>query len=189
LESASITGRLLVFYGDLAQAELAAKGAIYVSERDRKILQLLEKGQPAGIITVNPTLHERWRLIEDFDLNIPSVTVTAYSGLQLLKNAGALLQMKIVARRSPSHTANVIGRLEGELREKIIFCAHYDTKVDTPGAYDNAAGAGVLLSLAQILPQKKRRHTLEWVAFTGEEGYGLGDMEYARRTGNGFEIK
>jgi aminopeptidase YwaD len=135
-------------------------------------------------------LHARWRLIEDFDLDIPSVTVSAHSGLKLLKDPGATVQMKIVARRSSSHTANVIGRLPGELPERIVFCAHYDSKVDTPGAYDNAAGVGVLLTLAEILSQTKPRHTLEWVAFTGEEGAGLGDMEYARRverSGDGFD--
>jgi aminopeptidase YwaD len=65
--------------------------------------------------------------------------------------------------------------------------------VDTPGAYDNAAGVGVLLTLAEVLPRTKHRHTLEWVAFTGEEGAGLGDMEYAQRAretrqaGRGFD--
>jgi aminopeptidase YwaD len=190
LELASITGKIPVFYGDLAQIELATKGGIYVSDRDRRIIELLEERKPAGIVTVNPTLHARWRLIEDFDLDIPSVTVSARSGLNLLKNPGATVRMKIVSRRSPSHTSNVIGRLPGELRERIVFCAHYDSKVDTPGAYDNAAGVGCLLTLAEALSQKKHRHTLEWVAFTGEEGAGLGDMEYAqqaRRTGNGFD--
>jgi len=105
LESALIPGRILVFYGDLAQTELAAKGAIYVAERDRRIVQLLEDRGPAGIITINPTLHEHWRLIEDFDLDIPSVTVSAHSGLKLLKNPGAIVQIKIAARRSPSHSA------------------------------------------------------------------------------------
>ena len=187
LASASVTGRILVFYGDMAQTELATKGGIYVSERDRRIIEFLEEGKPAGIITINPTLHARWRLIEDFDLDIPSVTVTAHSGLKLLKNPGATVQMKIAVRRSPSHTANVVGRLGGEVPERIVFCAHYDSKVDTPGAYDNAAGVGVLLTLAEVLSQRKHRHTLEWIAFTGEEGAGLGDMEYARRTGDGFD--
>jgi aminopeptidase YwaD len=187
LESALMTGKILVFYGDMAQTELATKGGIYVSERDRRILQLLDERKPAGIITINPTLHARWRLIEDFDLEVPSVTVTAHSGLKLLKNPGAIVQLKIAARRSLSHTANVIGRVKGELPERIVFCAHYDSKVDTPGAYDNAAGVGVLLTLAEVLSQRKHRHTLEWIAFTGEEGAGLGDMEYARRMGNGFD--
>jgi aminopeptidase YwaD len=190
LENAEFTGKVLVFYGDLAQGELATKGGIYVSPRDGRILQLLEERQPAGIITVNPTLHARWRLIEDFDLDIPSVTVSAHSGLKLLKNPGATMLMKIVARRSPSHTSNVIGRLPGEIPQRIVLCAHYDSKIDTPGAYDNAAGVGVLLTLAQTLSERTHRHTLECVAFTGEEGAGLGDMEYARgarRAGYGFD--
>ena len=190
LEAAAISDRIPIFYGDLAQGELATKGGIYISDRDRRILQLLEERRPAGIITINPTLHARWRLIEDFDLDIPSVTVSAHSGLKLLKSPGAMVTMKITTHRSPSHTENVIGRLQGEIAERIVFCAHYDTKVDTPGAYDNAAGVGVLLTLAELLSGRKHRHTLEWVAFTGEEGAGLGDMEYARgarRAGHGFD--
>ena len=190
LELASINGKLLIFYGDMAQTELATKGGIYVSDRDRRIIQLLEERRPAGIITVNPTLHARWRLIEDFDLDIPSVTVSAHSGLRLLKQPGATVHMSISARRSPSHTVNVIGRLRGELPERLVFCAHYDSKVDTPGAYDNAAGVGVLLTLVKHLSRRKHRHSLEWVAFTAEEGAGLGDMEYARnarQAGNGFD--
>ena len=149
-------------------------------QRDGKSSNSWRKDDPAGIITINPTLHARWRLIEDFDLDIPSVTVSAHSGLKLLKNQGATVEMKIVTRRSPSHTSNVVGRLPGEIPQRIVLCAHYDSKIDTPGAYDNAAGVGVLLSLAQTLSQRKHRHTLECVAFTGEEGAGLGDMEYAR---------
>jgi Iap family predicted aminopeptidase len=187
LELASITGKIVIFYGDMAQGELATKGGIYVSDRDRRIIQLLEERKPAGIITVNPTSHAHWRLIEDYDLDISSVTVSARSGLKLLKNLGATVHMKIATRRSPSHTANVVARLEGEIPERIAFCAHYDSKVDTPGAYDNAAGVGCLLALAEILSQKKHRHTLEWIAFTGEEGAGLGDMEYARQIQNRFD--
>lgn len=190
LEAAQFPGKILVFYGDLAQGELATKGGIYISERDGRILQLLDEKRPAGIITINPTLHARWRLIEDYDLDIPSVTVSAHSGLKILKSPGAVVRMKIAVRRSPSHTSNVIARLPGEIPERIVFCAHYDSKIDTPGAYDNAAGVGVLLTLAQTLSQKKHRHTLEWVAFTGEEGAGLGDMEYAQgahRVGYGFD--
>ncbi|RPI33876.1 MAG: M28 family peptidase [Chloroflexota bacterium] len=190
LEQASISGRIPVFYGSLAQSEIAAKGAIYVSERDRRIVQLLEERHPSGLITVNPTLHGRWRLVEDFDLDLPSVTVSARSGLELLKRPGESVHMKIITRRLASKSANVIARLAGDSPEKIVLCAHYDTKVDTPGAYDNAAGVAALLTLVSCLAgpgHPPYRHTLEWVAFSGEEIYGLGDMEYARRTGNGFD--
>ncbi|HEX5810085.1 MAG TPA: hypothetical protein VFY25_15560, partial [Anaerolineales bacterium] len=132
LESASIAGCIPVLYGDLAQTELATKGGIYVSDRDRRIIQLLERGRPAGIVTINPTLHARWRLIEDFDLDIPSVTVSARSGLRLLKNPGTMVHINIDSRRSESHTSNVVGRRKGETSERIVFCAHYDSKVGTP---------------------------------------------------------
>jgi Zn-dependent M28 family amino/carboxypeptidase len=188
LENAEIEGSIPVFYGALAQSEIAAKGAIYVSERDRRIIQLLETRGAVGAITINPTLHARWRLLEDFDLNLPSVTVSASSGLELLKKNGDLVRMCVVAHRLPSRSANVIGRLAGELTEKIVICAHYDAKVDTPGAYDNAGGVAAILSLAgslkDYLPQP--RHTIEFVAFSGEEIYGLGDMTYAGKIDHDF---
>ncbi len=186
LESAAIRGCVLIFYGDLAQSELAAERAIYVPPRDRRILDLLKQEKPAAIITVNPTLHERWRLVEDFDLDIPSATVTAHSGLRLLRKPGAMIHLCISATRSPSHSANLIATQKGATAHRIVLCAHYDTKVDTPGAYDNAAGVGVLLASAQALSRRRHRHTIEWIAFSGEEGYGLGDMEYARRCGGAF---
>lgn len=43
LEAASITGRILVFYGDMAQTELATKGGIYVSDRDRRFFNFWKK--------------------------------------------------------------------------------------------------------------------------------------------------
>jgi aminopeptidase YwaD len=189
-DAASITGKILVFYGDMAQTELATKGCIYVSDRDRRILRLLDERRPAGIITINPSLHARWRLIEDFDLDIPSATVSALSGLKLLKSPGSVVEMKIATRRTPSHTDNVVARLPGDIPQWIVFCAHYDSKVDTTGAYDNAAGVGVLLILAELLSKSSHWHTLEWIAFTGGGGAGLVDMESARqsqRNGNGFD--
>lgn len=194
LEAAEITAHIPIFYGELAQHELAAQGAIYVSERDRRIIQLLEERQPAGLITINPSLHGRWRLIEDFDLNIPSVTVTASSGLKLVQAAGETVRMKIASRRTPSQSSNVIGRLPGERPERIVLCAHYDTKVDTVGAYDNATGVAALLTLAELLSSSSittttttHNYTLEFVAFSGEEMYGLGDMTYAKEVGDGFK--
>lgn len=191
LEAADITARIPIFYGELAQHELAAKGAIYVSERDRRIIELLEERQPAALITINPSLHGRWRLIEDFDLNIPSVTVTASSGLKLLQAAGETVRMKIASRRTPGQSSNVLGRLPGKRPERIVLCAHYDTKVDTVGAYDNATGVAALLTLAELLSSSPttitHNYTLEFVAFSGEEMYGLGDMTYAKEVGDGFK--
>lgn len=186
LEEASLGGRIPIFYGELAQHELAAKGAIYVPPRDRRIIDILEHGHPPALLTINPTLLGTWRLVEDFDLDIPSATVSGSTGLTLLENAGQEIHLRIQTRRNASSSANVIGRLEGASSARIVLCAHYDTKVDTPGAYDNAAGVAVVLTVARLLAAQPPRHSLEIVAFSGEEMYGLGDMTYAKMVGDDF---
>lgn len=54
-----------------------------------------------------------------------------------------------------------------------MLCAHYDTKEDTPGAWDNASGVAVLLSLAERFAGMPHDSwpELEFTAFTQEEYY------------------
>jgi aminopeptidase YwaD len=71
-----------------------------------------------------------------------------------------------------------VGRKAGDRPERIVLCAHFDTKLETPGAWDNASGVAVLLASAQTLAKKELAIGVEWVAFNGEEMGGLGDVEY-----------
>jgi aminopeptidase YwaD len=64
---------------------------------------------------------------------------------------------------------------------RLVLCAHFDTKINTPGATDNAAGAAMLLSLAETLP-RDLPFGLEFIAFNGEEYLPIGDDEYIRRS-------
>jgi Zn-dependent M28 family amino/carboxypeptidase len=75
----------------------------------------------------------------------------------------------------------VVARKAGVHPHKIVLCAHYDTKVDTPGASDNGGGVAVLLALAERLSRAELSCGLEFVAFTGEEYLPIGDDEYLRR--------
>ena len=59
--------------------------------------------------------------------------------------------------------------------------AHFDTKIATPGALDNAAGVSALLGLAETLGRAELACGLEFVAFNGEEYLPIGDDEYLRR--------
>ena len=74
---------------------------------------------------------------------------------------------------------NVEGVLEGD--EKIIvFNAHFDSVANTVGADDNAAGVAALLAVAEAMSKFDFRHTIKFVAFSGEEQGLLGSNEYAR---------
>ncbi len=184
LEAAELSGCIGILYGDLTQAPLSAKSWFLKSERDDHIIRLLEEKKPAALIAVQAKAGELDRLIEDWEFDIPSVTVPAGTGLALLRQGNPALRLRIVGERTPGYSANIVARKAGTRQAKLVLCAHYDTKVDTPGAVDNAAGAAVLLTLAQLLGRREHALGIEWIAFSGEEYLPLGDDEYLRRCGD-----
>lgn len=80
--------------------------------------------------------------------------------------------------------SNVIANFYPEEKERILLCAHWDTRPwadqdsaiinrnqPIPGANDGASGVAVLLELANILSQKKPKFGVDIVFFDGED-YG-----------------
>ncbi len=187
LESADLTGKLAVLYGELVQQPLPPKAWPFKDEADARVVELLEAKQPAAILAVQQHAGEIDRLIEDWEFHLPSATVSAQVGAMLLQHAGETARLRIDARQSRGVTANVVGRLPGLTRQQLVLCAHYDTKVDTPGASDNASGVAVMLALAEELCRQEQPYSLEFVAFTNEEYLPLGDDEYVRRRGHTFD--
>ncbi len=79
---------------------------------------------------------------------------------------------------------NVIAKFNPSAKNKIILCAHWDTrprsdhdpdpkKRDLPilGANDGASGVGILLEIARLLKDQKVNYGIELVFFDGED-YG-----------------
>jgi Iap family predicted aminopeptidase len=184
LEQADIAGRIVVFYGDLSAAPLIPLNSqVYNTERDQRINRLLAEKQPAALITVNlnhPALDGR---VEDADMPLPSATVPAQVGLQLLDHAGEPVRLKIDASRPPAQATSIIGRKDVPGAKRVTLMAHYDTKVRTRGAVDNGSGAGVLLALAERLAPRDLPFGLEFIAFGDEEYYSYSDGLYVERHG------
>ena len=181
LETADLMDHIAVLYGDLVMAPIACKSWFLKSEQDDRVVQLLEEKQPAAIITINAGPGKLERLIEDWEFNIPSATVPADTGLSIMANLGLPMHLKIETVRASTNTSNVVARKNGTRQERIVFMAHYDTKIDTPGALDSASGVAVLLALAQTLSRRELPIGMEWIAFTNEEYLPIGDDEYMRR--------
>ena len=184
LEATELEGKLAVLYGDLVRHPLPPKAWPYKADEDARVVDLLEEKKPAAVLTVQSRPGEIERLIEDWEFHLPSATVAADVGALLLARAGEMARVRIDSRRSNGITANVVGRLPGLLRRQIVLCAHYDTKVDTPGAGDNASGVATMLALAEQFCRSEQPFSLEFVAFTNEEYLPLGDDEYLRRRGD-----
>src|SRR5262245_6411891 len=69
--------------------------------------------------------------------------------------------------------ANVIGVVRARGPEMIVVGAHHDTVPDSPGAYDDAGGVGVLVELARALAREpSRTRTVVFLSFDGEEAQG-----------------
>ncbi len=73
---------------------------------------------------------------------------------------------------------NVIGFLGDKTGERIVIGAHYDARINTPGADDNASGISGLIELAYLIGKEKLDMGIEFVAYTLEEPpfFGTEDM-------------
>jgi hypothetical protein len=81
---------------------------------------------------------------------------------------------------SPVPMANLVVEWHPQKKERILLCAHYDTRPfpdrdrNNPqgtflGANDGASGVALLMQLAQHMPQLDGRYGVDFVLFDGEE--------------------
>jgi hypothetical protein len=71
--------------------------------------------------------------------------------------------------------SNVVGVLRAPGPEFVVIGAHHDSAPGAPGAYDDAAGVGVLIELGRVLARAPNRtRTLVFVSFDGEEAWSTG---------------
>jgi Iap family predicted aminopeptidase len=181
LEAAPAKGEILLLYGDLARAPLAAKSWFLRDERDVRFFELLEAKQPAAVLAPPTSTSYFCQLTEDWELNLSAATIPADVALSLLCEPHIPVRLFVDARRAPAIARNIVARTPSMPERRLVLCAHFDTKINTPGATDNAGGVAALLSLAETLP-RDLPFGLEFIAFNGEEYLPIGDEEYLRRS-------
>ncbi len=181
LEAAPAKGKILLLYGDLTRAPLAAKSWFLRDERDTRFFELLEAKQPAAILAPPTSASYFCQLTEDWELDLPAATIPTEVALYLLCEPQIPIHLFIDAQRVPATVRNVVARTPHMPEQRLVLCAHFDTKINTPGATDNAGGVAMLLSLAETLP-RDLPFGLELIAFNGDEYLPIGDDEYIRRS-------
>lgn len=77
---------------------------------------------------------------------------------------------------------NVVARIEGSDRadEILTLTAHYDSVPEGPGAYDNMAGAAIIMEICRYFKEHQPRRTMEFVWFGAEEKGLLGSKDYVK---------
>jgi aminopeptidase YwaD len=188
LDAAEIGDRILLFYGDLANAALSPKSWFLKSERDDHIIQRLEAGRPAALLAPPAASVEYMQLTMDWELDVAAATIPLDTVLQLLKHPELPVHLNVQGQRIPAAARNIVARSKkGDGSQRVVVCAHFDTMINTPGAMDNASGVAVMLAMAEVLQDIDLPYILEFIAFNGEEYLPIGDDEYVRRAGDTFD--
>ena len=191
LESTNCEGKILLMRGAICSEQLMPKNFVFYNpEHHQKIITLLERHSPAGIITATERKPEQvgalypFPLIVDGDFDIPSVYCRGTVGDIQSARQGDLFRLKIDAGRLPSSATNIIARLNRDASKKIVITAHIDAYEDAPGASDNASGIVVLLLVAEMLSDYCGGNCIEIAALNGEDHYSVGgQMDYLKRYG------
>lgn len=180
-----IRDKIVVLTGDLAKEPMTPKGfLVYNPEHHKNIIRLLEEQKPKAIISIHQK--ENWNdpIFKDWDFHIPSCSVQPSIGKTLLTTKK--VRVSINTEMIHSKARNIIATKHGAEPTKIVIMAHLDTVYGTNGAFDNASGLGVLMTLVEEISKINFNSTFEFIAFNSEEYQGMGDQVYIESRDNDF---
>ncbi|MEM7112851.1 MAG: M20/M25/M40 family metallo-hydrolase [Chloroflexota bacterium] len=184
LETAVLQDRIVVLHGELSRSPIMPlHSAVYLPKEHRRLGTLLREKRPLAIVLVSQTPDYCVPLLEDWRLDIPSVTLAAESADALFASPHRPLRITIDSSLQTGSSANIVASNCTIVQPRVVVCAHYDSKPYTVGAFDNASGVAALLALAELL-QPNDGLGIEFIAFSGEE-FGLGDDTYLAEYGLG----
>jgi aminopeptidase YwaD len=181
LELTDIENKIVLFYGNMILNQLSPKSWFLKTERDDRIIQLLETKKPAAILALPVASVDYEQFTEDWDLDFPSATVYAEVAQRLIENPASIVHLQIDCERVPAQARNIVARSKTASSKTVVICAHFDTAPGTPGAMDNGASVAAMLVLGDLLSRSSLPCRFEFVGFNGEEALPMGDTEYLRR--------
>ncbi len=196
LAAADLTGKIALLHGELVRSPLSPKSWFLKEERDDAIIGLLEAKQPAAVLAPPPPTIQYEQFTGDWELEIPAATAPL-AVIERLLAESSLLHLRLDCAKYAATARNIVARKATAFRQaqgssasecvdsakRVTLMAHFDTRINTPGALDNGGGVAVLLALAETLAGHDLPFDLELVAFNGEEYLPIGDDEYVRRAG------
>lgn len=177
--------KIIILEGPISKDAFMPKDyPFYYPKEHELVITALEKSGAKAIVAVTKAQAlsgmNPFPLFEDGNFLIPS----AYMDYKLWQEIEGEIRKGIptdlvinsYARKSASKQL-VIHREHGA-KDKIVVCAHMDTKYDTPGALDNGTGIAVLMGLMVDLNELVLDFSIDFVPFNSEEYFG-GDGELA----------
>jgi aminopeptidase YwaD len=159
-------GSVLLIDGELTVEPLFPKAFPFLELPDQRArIEQLERLEPLAVVAVVEA-QGAYSFLEDPDLCFPYLVVGPAVGDRLVEGARAGVQ--IGGRLHEGTGVNVAASTERP-GPRTVISAHVDSKITTPGAFDNAGGVAVLLALAEA--GMAETTPVELVFFNGEDHY------------------
>ena len=119
---------------------------------------------------------------EKYSGRIPGANLHYKDAVELVTEGAAVVCLAVEQEVTACTSRNVVARIEGtDKKDEILtLTAHYDSVPEGPGAYDNMAGAAIIMELCRYFQQYRPRRTMEFVWFGAEEKGLLGSRDYIR---------
>ncbi len=114
---------------------------------------------------------------------IQGVTVHYKDAAELVEQGASRARLVLRQRQVTRTSQNLVVRIQGTDRaqEILTVSAHYDSVPEGPGAYDNMAGAAIVMELCRYFTLHRPRRTMEFLWFGAEEKGLLGSLDYVCR--------
>ncbi len=111
---------------------------------------------------------------------LPGVRVHYLDAIEMIEKEASKARIVTRWNKVVRTSANVIARIEGTDKsdEVLTLTAHYDSVPAGPGAYDNMAGAAIIMELCQYFSVHRPRRTMEFIWFGAEEKGLVGSKAY-----------
>ena len=188
---------LYVENGDDISLSHAAGKIVMVNEIVRKDMYLkLLKAGAAGFVSISgsptdtgedripraaaipqkvyETLNEKER--------IQGVGIHYLDAVEMVTEGAKRVRLTLLQEEVTRTSRNVEARIQGSDRadEILTLTAHYDSVPEGPGAYDNMAGAAIIMEVCRYLKKHQPRRTVEFVWFGAEEKGLFGSRHYIK---------
>lgn len=175
-----------------------AKGKIVmVNEIVRKDMYLkLMKAGAAGFVSISGTPVEEGedlipraagisqKLFDSLNESelIQGVGIHYKDAVEIVTKGASKARLTLIQEEAEKKSANVIARIPGEehSEEILTLTAHYDSVPQGPGAYDNMAGAAIIMEVCRYFKEHTPGRTLEFIWFGAEEKGLLGSRNYVQ---------
>ena len=126
------------------------------------------EGEIEGLSESSEDIHE---MQEKYSGRIPGANLHYKDAVELVTEGAAVVCLAVEQEVTACTSRNVVARIEGtDKKDEILtLTAHYDSVPEGPGAYDNMAGAAIIMELCRYFQQYRPRRTMEFVWFGAEE--------------------